>query len=151
VESPEFQKALNEACEGQYRGWLYGGGVVSSKDKIGGTMEEIQRQRQRIEDEVAEARHHADRVRREVELMSNEGAREITEALHRLHSVEGGLVCPSCGETNSHGNTMNGRPLCWKCQLVMISKEKAEKWVKPQKPKTRSLTFTDVDVARVRK
>ena len=144
-DSPEFKKALNEACEGQYRGWLYGGGVVSSKDKIGGTMEEIQRQRQRIEDEVAEARRHADRVREEARIMSDPHLREITEHLRRIHGQKGGLVCPSCGETNSHGNRMNNRPYCFRCNLPMISREKAEKWIKPQKPKIRSCTFIDYD------
>ena len=145
-DSPEFRKALQEECEKQYRGWLYGGGVAAnSKDKIGDTMEEIQRQRQRIEDEVAEARIHADRIRREAELMSNEHAREITEHLRRIHSVESGVVCPQCGETNSHGNKMNGKPYCFKCNLQMVRKEKAENWVKPVKPKTRSYTFNDPD------
>ena len=152
-DSPEFKKALNEACEGQYRGWLYGGGVIAnSKDKIGGTMEEIQRQRKAIEEKVEEARRHADRIRREAELMSNEGAREITENLRKLHSTESGVVCPQCGETNSHGNRMNGKPFCFRCNLIMISKEKAKNWVKPQKPKKSSLTFNDPDeVCRIRR
>jgi len=150
VESPEFKRALQEACEGQYRGWLYGGGVVSSKDKIGGTMDEVQRQRREIEEKVEGARLRADRVREEARIMSDPHLREITENLRKLHSVESGVVCPQCGETNSHGNKMNGKPFCFKCQLLMISKEKAEKWVKPQ-PKPKSYTFKDVDVARVRK
>lgn len=151
-ESPEFKKALNEACEAQYRGWLYGEGVIAnSKEGIGDTMEEIQRQRQKIEDKFKDARLHAERVRREAEIMSNPHAREITENLLRVHSKGGGMVCPQCGETNSHGNRMNGKPFCFKCNLVMISKEKAEKWVKPQKPKNWLDDFGKIDQARVRK
>lgn len=143
-DSPEFKKALNEACERQYRGWLYGGGIVSSKDKIGETMEEIQRQRREIEEKVEGAKRHADRLRREAALMSNPHAREITENLRRIHGQNGGLVCPQCGDTD-HGNRMNGKPWCMRCNLPLMSKEKAEGWIKPSKPKPRSLTFTDVD------
>jgi len=152
VESPEFKKALQEECEKQYRGWLYGGGVVAnSKDKIGDTMEEIQRQRREIEEKVADARLHADRVREEARIMSDPHLREITENLRKLHSVESSVVCPQCGETNSHGNRMNGKPFCFKCNLIMISKEKAKKWVKPVKPKNWMDDFGKIDQCRVRK
>jgi len=144
-ESPEFVKALHEACEHQYREYLYGGGVVSSKDKIGDTMAEIQRQRAKIEAEVAGARAHADRVREEMRVMSDPHMREITESLRARHRTEGGLVCPSCGETDSHGNKMNGKPYCFKCNLPLMSAEKAAEWVKPQPSKKASRTFNEPD------
>jgi endogenous inhibitor of DNA gyrase (YacG/DUF329 family) len=149
-ESPEFRKALAEACEAQYREFMYGGGIP--KGKVGDSAEEIQRQRAEIEEKVAGARLHAERVRREAEIMSNPHAREITENLRKLHSVDSGIMCPKCGETNSHGNKNNGKPYCYKCQQTMISREKAEKWVKPSPPKGFSRGFTEPDgVARVRK
>ena len=149
-ESPEFKKALNEACEAQYREFMYGGGVP--KGKVGDTAEEIQRQRAEIEEKMAGARLHAERVRREAEIMSNPHAREITENLHKLHSVDSGIVCPSCGETDSHGNRMNGKPYCFKCNLPFMSREKAEKWVKPTPPKKFNRGFNEPDgVVRVRK
>jgi len=154
VESPEFKKALNEACEAQYRGWLYGGDFAkaSSKDTIGATMEEIQRQRREIEEKEKKAKLYADRIRREAELMQNEHAREITENLRRLYKPESDLVCPQCGETDSRGNRMNGKPFCFKCQLVMISREKVKNWIKPVKPKVKSYTFNDPDeVVRTRR
>lgn len=146
---PEFKAALQAECERQYRSYLYGGSAP--KGNIGGTREEVEAQRREIEEKVAEARLHAERVRREAEIMGNPHAREITENMRKLHSVEGSLVCPQCGETDSHGNRMNGKPFCFKCQLPMISKEEAEKWVKPSKPKPRSLTFTDVDRVMLKK
>ena len=150
-DSPEFKKALNEACEGQYRGWLYGGGIVSSKDKIGDTMEEIQRQRREIEEKVSEARLHAERVREEMRIMGDSHMREITEAMRARQRADGGMVCPSCGETDSHGNKINEKPCCFKCNLPLMSKEKAEKWIKPAKSKIRSYTFNEPDeVTRVR-
>ena len=149
-DSPEFKKALAEACEAQYREFMYGGGVP--KGSVGGSVEEVQRQRSEIEEKVAGARLHAERVRREAEIMGNPHAREITENLRKLHSAESGVVCPQCGETDSHGNRMNGKPFCYKCQLLMISREKAEKWVKPQPPKKFSRGFNEPDgVVRVRK
>lgn len=148
-ESPEFKAALAEACESQYREFMYGGGIPNGK--VGDTAEEIQRQRREIEAKSEEARLHAERVRREAEIMSNPHAREITENLHKLHSIEGSLICPSCGETDSHGNRMGNKPFCMKCQLPMISREKAEKWVKPQKPKSWLDDFGKIDQARVRK
>ena len=148
-ESPEFKKALQEACEAQYREFLYGGSVP--KGKIGDTAEEVQRQRREIEERVAGARLHAERVREEARIMSDPHLREITENLRKLHSVDSGVVCPKCGETNSHGNRMGNKPACMKCQLPMMSREKAEKWIKPTKPKPRSLTFTDVDRVILRK
>ncbi len=50
-ESPEFQTALNEACEKQYSGWLYGGSAVKAKDKskIDGVMREIQHKKREAE------------------------------------------------------------------------------------------------------
>lgn len=141
--SPEFKAALAEECERQYRGFLYGGSVP--KGKIGNTVEEIEAQRREIEAKASEARLHAERVRREAEIMSNPHAREITENLRKLHSPETGLVCPSCGETDSHGNRMGKLPYCFKCNQPFMSREKAETWVKPSKLKPRSLTFTDID------
>jgi hypothetical protein len=150
-ESPEFQAALSEACEREYRRWLYGGGVAAnSKEKIADTMEEIQRQRREVEEKVAEARKHADRIRREAEFLSPP-MREITENLRRKHGSGSGLICPRCGETDSRGNRLNGRPWCMKCNLPFVTREKAAKWVEPKKPKPAELTFKHFEFARVRK
>ena len=142
TESPEFLRALHEACERQYREYLYGGGIVSSKDKIADTMEEMQRQRREIEEKVAEARVHAERRREEMRIMGDPHLREITESLRKRNRVEGGLVCPKCGDTD-HGNRMNGKPYCMKCNLPLMSAEKAAEWVKPQVPKRASRTFNE--------
>lgn len=149
-EFPEFQAALKEACEVQYREFLYGA-KAKPTDKIGDTAEEIQRQRKEIEAKVEGARLHAARVREEARIRSDPHLREITESLHTLHSVDSGVVCPKCHETNSHGNKMNNRPYCFRCQLPMMSKEKAEKWVKPVKPKSWVDDFGKIDQVRVRK
>jgi len=141
-ESPEFMEALHEACERQYREYLYGS---ASEDKIGDTLEEIQRQRREIEEKVAEARLHADRVREEMRVMSDPHLREITEAMRARHRTDGGLVCPGCGETDSHGNKMNGKPYCFKCNLPFMSAEKAAEWVKPSKPKKFPRGFNEPD------
>lgn len=153
-DSPEFKKALNEACEVQYRDWLYGGDYAkaSSKGTVADTMEGIQKQRKEIEEKVEGAKLHAERVRREAEIMWNPHAREITENLSKLHSVDSGVICPKCHETNSHGNRNNGKPYCYRCQLQMMSREKAEKWIKSQQPKKFSRGFDEPDgIVRLRK
>jgi hypothetical protein len=148
-DSPEFKKALQEECERQYRSILYG--KNAPKVSVGSTAAEVERQRREIE-KSSEARLHANLMRREAEIMGNPHAREITENLRALHSVEGGLVCPQCGETDSHGNKMNGHPFCFRCQLQMISKEKAEKWIKPPQPKKFSRGFNEPEgVVRFKK
>lgn len=50
-DSPEFQKALKEACEGQYRGYLYGGEGIKAetKSQIEGVMREVQGRRREAE------------------------------------------------------------------------------------------------------
>ena len=150
MSSPEFMAALNEACEHQYREYLYGGGVTASKDKIGDTMAEIQRQRAEIEATVSEARLNADRVRAEMRVMSDPHMREITMNLRKRHSVDS-LVCPNCGE-GDHGNRMGKQPWCMKCNLPLMSREKAEKWIKPQTPKKFQLGFNEPEaVTRCRR
>ena len=71
---------------------------------------------------------------RQRELLSNPHAREITEELRRLHSTGGGLVCPSCGDTD-HGNRMGRKPWCMKCNIPLMPLEKAANWVKPKPPR----------------
>ena len=46
---------------------------------------------------------------------------------------------------------MNNKPWCFKCMLPMVSKKKAENWVKPAKPKNWLDDFGKIDQARVRK
>jgi len=50
-DTPEFRKALEEACNGQYREWLYGGAAVKAGDrsKIDGVMREVQGRRREAE------------------------------------------------------------------------------------------------------
>lgn len=147
-DTPEFKAALAEECERQYRSYLYGGNVP--KDKVGATAEEIQAQRREIEEKVKGAILRADRVRRDAEIMSNPHAREITENLRKLHST-GSLICPQCGDTDHH-NTVNGKPFCMACNLPLMSREKAEKWVKPQPPSKFNRGFSEPDgVMRLKK
>lgn len=51
MDSPEFQAALNEACEKQYRGWLYGGEGVKAetKSQIEDVMSDLQGRKREAE------------------------------------------------------------------------------------------------------
>ncbi len=150
-ESPEFQKAMNEASEKQYRGYLYGGEYIKShsKDSIAETMEEMQRQRRKIEDEVEGIKKHADQVRRDARIMGGPHMREITANLKRK-SGSLGLICPVCGE-GDHGNRMNGKPVCMMNakhdglgSVLLMTPEKAKEYKVPEKPRARkSYTFNE--------
>lgn len=50
-DTPEFKSALKEACDSQYREWLYGGSTVKAEDKskIDGVMREVQGRRREAE------------------------------------------------------------------------------------------------------
>lgn len=142
-DSPEFQKALNEACEKQYRGWLFGGeyAQADSKDSIAETMEEIQRQRKEFGDGV---RSYAETIRRQAMITAHPHMREITSNLKRKQGAKG-LVCPLCGEED-HGNRINGKPYCFmnakhKAKGVngpvpLTTAEKAKEWKPPKKMPT---------------
>lgn len=155
-ESPEFQKALNEACERQYRGFLYGGNYARahSKDTIADTMDEIQKQRAKIEAENADLRRMAEDTRRQASILSSAPMREITKNFKRKYGSSG-LICPACGE-GDHGNKMNGRPVCLMNAkhkkhgitgpVLLTTLEKAVIWKPPKgSSKRTSFTFTEVD------
>lgn len=145
-DSPEFQKALTEACEKQYRGYLFGGEYkkAASKDKIGETLEKIEAERKKLMEKHEGYMKQAELVILQSGWMRNPHMRQITETLKRKHSA-GGLVCPVCGE-GDEGNRMNGKPWCMKCNVPLMTKEKAKSWVKPpEKPKPKSYTFNETD------
>ena len=142
-ESPEFQKALQEACEKQYRGYLFGGGYrkAESKDKVGETLEKIESERKRLMETHEGYMRQAELARQQTSFMTNPVMREITENIRRKHGSSG-LVCPVCGEGN-HGNKINGKPYCFmnskhKAKGVdgpvpLMTPEKANDWKPPQK------------------
>ena len=151
--SPEHQKAFTEAAEKQYRGYLYGGGYAktSSKDKIAETMEGIQRQRREIERTVVGAKGHANLISRDSMMFGSPHMMEITRNLSRKHGVSRSLVCPKC-DGGSLNNTMNGRPWCMKCDLPLMTPEKAEEWEEPKKTKSKGYTLNEPeDVVRAKK
>lgn len=152
-ESPEFKKAMNEACERQYRGFLFGGEYAraSSKDTIADTMEEMQRQRNEVERTSMDARLHAEQVRNEITIKSNPHMREITSNLKRRSGVDV-LVCPVCGE-GDQGNRMDRIPICYMIDkhkglgpVPLMTPEKARDWKPPKKKSPRgSYTFKEPD------
>lgn len=55
------------------------------------------------------------------------------------------LVCPSCGDED-RGNIMNGKPWCFKCNSLLMPKEKVAKWRKnPTIKKVKSSLKDEVD------
>ena len=144
-DSPEFQKALNEACEKKYRGWLFGGDYkkAESRDKVGETLKEIEADRKRLMEKHEEYMRQAELAKQQARFMINPHMREITETLRKKHDSVG-LVCPVCGG-GDEGNRMNGKPWCMKCNAPLMTVKKMAGWVKPEKPKPQSFTFKEPD------
>ena len=137
-DTPEFRKALEEACDRQYGEWLYGGGVkVKERSQIEEVMKEHTEAMRKslalrasaagmnmagmpeLPEEVtfesmekyrAEMEAYSKRIRAEAERQGNEHYREITRELRKRGGYSG-LICPVCGEED-HGNKMNGKPVC---------------------------------------
>ena len=93
-----------------------------------------------IEERIMEAKW----MRQDMRIRSDPHLREITENLRKAHSSRSGLVCPRCGESD-HGNRMGKKPWCMRCNLPLMSAEKASKWVKPQSPKKFTRGFEEPD------
>lgn len=144
VESPEFKAALQEACEREYRGWLFGGGYkkAESKDKVGETLEEIEAERRRLMEKHEGYMRQAELAKQQAKIMSDPYMREVTENLRRKHRAEGGLICPVCGEED-HGNMINGKRYCFmnakhkakgvEGPVPLMTPEKAKDWKPPNK------------------
>ncbi|GAI93495.1 unnamed protein product [marine sediment metagenome] len=161
-ESLEFQKALTEACEKQYRGYLFGGAYkkAASKDKIGETLEKIEAERKRLMEKHEGYMKQAELAKQQARFMTDPAMREIMENLRKKHD-SGGLVCPVCGE-GDHGNKMNGKPICYmnskhKAKGVngpvpLMTPEKAKDWKPPaKKPKFKEQWELDEDeIVKVR-
>jgi len=96
----------------------------------------------KLDPEIEEAIQRAKQQREEMRIMGDPHLREIMENLRRAHATSSQLICLSCGDTD-HGNRMNGKPWCMKCNLPLMSAEKAAKWVKPQPPKRFPRGFND--------
>ena len=153
MDSPEFQPALNEACEKQYRGWLFGGEYVkaASKDSVGDTLEEIERERKKLMAKHEGYMREAELVKLQSGWMRNPHMREITGNLKRKQKFSG-LVCPVCGGGDK-GNTVNGKPVCYMNAkhrglgpIPLMTAEKAKDWKPPEKKKPkRSYTFNAPD------
>lgn len=103
-----------------------------------------QREIDEIDGKVTDIKAMAEELRRryDPELM------RINANLDRKCGVSGGLKCPVCGEEN-HGNMMNGKPWCLKCNVPLESPFLVKKRLPAVKvlPKTKKLnvTFRGVD------
>lgn len=74
---------------------------------------------------VKQAMDKADELRRQYdpELM------RINDLFLKQAIATRARICPQCGEGDM-GNKMNGAPWCVKCNVVLVSKENADKWLK---------------------
>jgi formylmethanofuran dehydrogenase subunit E len=135
--NPELLKSLEQQAAGAQK----------RKEKMRKGKAKWQRDLEDADRTVREARAKADKLRREYDPL----LREIQEKLLRKLDVakgEDSLVCPKCGEGNVHGNKMNGKPWCFKCNIVLVPKSQVAKWLKLPKMKVLRGRFKD-DVDRL--
>jgi len=76
--------------------------------------------------EMDDVTQRIDEVKRKYRV--NPALREIESQYAKLVLVETacGLVCPECGEGDK-GNKMNGKPWCFKCNAVLVPRDKVAK------------------------
>lgn len=53
---------------------------------------------------------------------------DINVKYARLHPIENIKVCPLCG--NTLVNVKNGKPWCFKCDVMMVSPKDVKKWLR---------------------
>lgn len=145
-ESPEFQKALQEACEKEYRGVIFGGDYIKP--------ESVKAEQKRLMEKHEEYLRQAELAKQQARIMTSPHMREITENLRRRNDSQG-LICPICGERD-HGNRINGKPYCLMYSkhrakgvdgpVPLMTPKKAKDWKPPRKRKVpRSFTFNEPD------
>lgn len=160
VKDPELRLALTEACEKQFRGYLFGGEYVksSSKDTIGETLEQIEAERKKLMEKHEGYMEQAKLAVQQARFTTDPVMRDITKNLERKHGFSG-LICPVCGERD-HGNKDRGKPVCymnWKHNglgsVLLVKPEEVEDWEPPKKKPTfkESWELDDDDIMKVRK
>jgi hypothetical protein len=120
--------------------------ILSSPRDIHPTEGELKLYNQYVGSNVDEdVKKMLDKRREQHDLIVNPQAREINENLRRMHSSPNNLVCPECGETQSNGNKMNGKPYCYKCNVPMMHREDLDKYIPKPKKINRYLGYDLVD------
>lgn len=107
-----------------------------------------ERSKSSLQKEIGDVRDKVESLKRSF-YFHDPALRELNDSItNRLReeavSTSKKMVCLECGDID-HGNRMNGQPWCMKCQLPLIPKEKADKWVKQPRftvpKKTKNPTF----------
>ena len=131
-DSPEFQKALKDACDKQWGNWLYGGGFKkSSRRNVEKDLARIQEIKDSAEAKAEAAKMKAEQLRREAEELrrkNNPMLRRITATLSEKSVLKVGLICPLCGEPDK-GNKINKTPSCLKCNVALVTPKQVKDWV----------------------
>jgi len=122
--NPELLRSLEREIPNQIQR------ANTRKKKMIKGKSKLQRSLEDVDCRVAEAKHKADKLRRKY--MMDPNLREINEKYQRrLQKSESAsaLVCPKC-KGSDHGNKMNGRPWCMKCNTALNPANILEKWKK---------------------
>lgn len=132
IRKKALEKELLKAAETEYK-------------KVQVHRERLERSRSALpQRKIEEIRRKADDLRRMY--LVDPALRDIQDKFTRkLGTVPGALVCPICGGGDK-GNTMNGKPWCFKCNVALKSPFQVKKRFPDIKvlPKTKRIETTFV-------
>ena len=114
IRNKELEKELLKAAETEYK-------------KVQVYRERLARSRTSPRGKIDEVRRKADDLRRRY--LVDPALRDIQDKFTRkLETAPAALVCPICGGGDK-GNTMNGRPWCFKCNVTLVNRNRVKKWL----------------------
>jgi cell division protein FtsB len=141
----ELEKELLSAAKTEFRK------LAVRREKMAKSKGRFQRTLDAVDRETAEMRNKANALKKRMETLKrsrsfpqqemNQLSKELSLLEFRLDpalqeinrrfreqtKTTTSLTCPNCGESDK-GNKMNGKPWCFKCNTVLVPKDKVAKW-----------------------
>lgn len=113
-EHPEFLKGLEAEIPRQ----------ASSVQR---SVEKVERGKAKRERELEEAMRRADELRSQYDPALRELSEKYSQTLPKIDV--GALACPQCGD-GDHGNKMNDKPWCFKCNVPLVPRDQVIRWLR---------------------
>lgn len=89
----------------------------------------LEKGRSHLQQDIGEIEKKASELRQRY--MMDPALRDIDKKFRERLEIEDfvQLHCPTCGDSDK-GNKMNGKPWCFKCNVMLVPKGKVSKWFK---------------------
>ena len=151
--NPDLLKSLERGIPQQVRAFQ------SRKEKLKKSKSPLQRELDKGSEEKCKAKAELERLRKRAERLKRKvksshqkemaelqakirkyefrldpALRKIQRKLEEKLTVTSKMVCPNCGDPD-RGNKVNGKPWCFKCNTILVAKDKLQKWLKLPKVK----------------